>query len=267
MTVAMLVDTTRCVGCRGCQVACKSWNGLEPGRSGFSDTFGNPTRLDANNYTRVLFREVSAPDGSLKWSFVKRQCMHCLEPACASACPVGALQKTAEGPVVYRDEKCIGCRYCMVACPFQVPKYEWSSTAPLVRKCTFCTDRQSAGGKPACVSTCPTGALSFGEREELLALAHRRIATEPGRYHPEVYGERTVGGTGVLYLSAVSFARMGIEDEGFRTDLGDFPHGRYGKEWMAGVPFVAVAAGGLSLGLYYLNQRRAKVEHEEGKEG
>jgi formate dehydrogenase iron-sulfur subunit len=267
MTVAMLIDTTRCVGCRGCQVACKSWNELEAGQSSFSESGSNPRHLDANNFTRVLFQEVSTPEGGLRWNFVKRQCMHCLEPACASACPVGALKRTASGAVDYQDEKCIGCRYCMVACPFQVPKYEWSSLAPYVRKCTFCADRQGIGKKPACVSTCPTGALRFGEREELLAEAHRRIEAEPGRYHGEVYGERTVGGTGVLYLTPVSFDRMGLEEEGFRTDLSDLPYGRAGKVWMAGVPWVAAAAGGLSLGLYYLNQRRARVEQQEGKEG
>jgi formate dehydrogenase iron-sulfur subunit len=266
MSKAMLIDTTRCVGCRGCQVACKSWNELEAGTSSFSETGSNPRHLDANNFTRVLFQEVSAPDGSFRWSFVKRQCMHCLEPSCASACPVGALHKTAEGVVAYADEKCIGCRYCMVACPFQVPKYQWSSLAPFVRKCTFCADRQAAGKSPSCVSTCPTGTLRFGERQELLTEAHRRIDAEPGRYHPEVYGERTVGGTGVLYLTAVSFAQMGLEEEGFRTDLGEYPFGHRGKEWMSGVPWVAAAAGGLSLGLYYLNQRRAKVEQQEGKE-
>lgn len=266
MIKGMLVDTTRCVGCRGCQVACKSWNELEAGPSSFSATFSNPRHLDASNYTRVLFQEVSAPDG-LRWSFVKRQCMHCQEPACASACPVGALGKTAQGAVSYDDERCIGCRYCMVACPFQIPKYEWSSLAPKVRKCTFCADRQADGRAPACVSTCPTGALRFGDRDELLAEAHRRIDAEPRRYHREIYGERTVGGTGVLYLTAVSFDRMALEGEGFRTDLGDEPLGRRGAAWMAGVPWVAAAAGGLSIGLYWLNQRRAEVQKQEGKEG
>ena len=267
MSKAMLIDITRCVGCRGCQVACKSWNELPAGESSFSETGGNPRYLDANNFTRVLFREVSGRDGGVGWSFVKRQCMHCLEPACASACPVGALVKTAEGAVTYRDERCIGCRYCMVACPFQIPKYQWSSTVPFVRKCTFCADRQAIGKSPACASTCPTGALRFGERDDLLAEAHRRIQAEPARYYGEVYGERTAGGTGVLYLTAVSFDRMGLEGEGFRTDLGDYPFGRRGKEWMAGVPWVAAGVGGLAVGLAFLNQRRAKVEQQEGKEG
>ncbi len=267
MSKAMLVDTTRCIGCRGCQVACKSWNGLRAGPADFSDTGSNPKYLDANNFTRVLFREVATEDGGVRWNFVKRQCMHCLEPACASACPIGALVKTADGPVVYQDSRCIGCRYCLVACPFQIPKYQWSSTVPYVRKCTFCADRQAAGKKPACVGTCPTGALALGERDQLLQEAHRRIQADPGRYQPEVYGERTAGGTAVLYLTALPFEKLGLQDQGFRTDLGDLPHGRAGKRWMSGVPWVAVAVGGLSVALYQLNQRRAEVEKQERKEG
>lgn len=266
MSKAMLIDTTRCVGCRGCQVACKAWNDLKAGQTAFSDTGTNPRYLDANTFTRVLFREVSTPDGGVKWSFVKRQCMQCLEPACASACPVGALVKTAAGAVDYRKDRCIGCRYCLMACPFQAPKYEWSSTTPFVRKCTFCADRQAAGKQPACASTCPTGALLFGDRDELVAEAHRRIDAAPERYAPEVYGERTAGGTGMLYLTAVSFEQLGLADQGFRTDLGDAPYGRAGQRWMSGVPWVAATVGGLSVGLYYLNKRRAEVQKQEGKE-
>jgi formate dehydrogenase iron-sulfur subunit len=266
MSKAMLIDTTKCVGCRGCQVACKSWNELRAGKTAFSPTGANPIHLDANNFTRVLFSEGTRPDGRVTWNFVKRQCMQCLEPACASACPVSALVKTAGGAVDYRDERCIGCRYCMVACPFQVPKYEWGSAVPFVRKCTFCAERQAAGKKPACAATCPTGALLFGEREELLAEAHRRIDAAPDRYVPEVYGERTAGGTGMLYLTPVSFEQLRIEDQGFRTDLGNEPYGRVGVQWMSGVPWVAATVGGLSIGLYYLNQRRTEVEKQEGKE-
>ena len=266
MSKAMLVDTTRCVGCRGCQVACKAWNDLKAGKTAFSATGTNPRYLDANTFTRVLFREVPAPGGGMKWAFVKRQCMQCLEPACESACPVGALVRTADGAVDYRKDRCIGCRYCIMACPFQVPTYEWSSTTPFVRKCTFCADRQAAGKQPACASTCPTGALVFGEREELLAEAHRRIAAAPERYAPGVYGERTAGGTGMLYLSSVPFDQLGLQDQGFRTDLADVPYGRSGARWMSGVPWVAATVGGLSVGLYYFNRRRDEVQKREGKE-
>ena len=267
MTAAMLIDTTRCIGCRACQVACKSWNELPAGASAFSETGTNPRHLDARTFTRVLFQEVSAPSGETRWAFVKRQCMHCVDPACTSACPVGALVKLAEGPVVYRDDRCIGCRYCMLACPFQVPKFQWDARVPFVRKCTFCADRQAMGKKPACAATCPSGALTFGEREQLVAEAHRRIEAAPGRYARAVYGEATGGGTSMLYLTALSFDELGLARQGFRTDLGDVPHGRRGREWMSGVPWIAASVGCVSLGLYRFNQRRAEVQEREGKEG
>jgi formate dehydrogenase iron-sulfur subunit len=254
MSKAVLIDTTKCIGCRACQVACKSWNELKGEKSTFSETWSNPRFMSSNQYTRVIFREVAKPDGSLNWYFVKRQCMHCNDPACASACPVGALIKMPEGPVVYDDGKCIGCRYCMMACPFQVPKFQWESAVPLVRKCTFCADRQALGLAPACATTCPTGTLLFGERHILLNEAHRRIGTEPKRYYPQVYGDK------------IAFEELGLTQRGFRTDLGDVPQGIYGREWMSKVPFVALAVGGLAVGLHYLNQRRAETHAEERKE-
>ncbi len=267
MTRAMLIDTTLCVGCRGCQVACKAWNELGASRTALTETGTNPRHLDANNFTRVLFAEVSAPDGGLRWAFVKRQCMHCAEPACAAACPVGALVKLADGPVVYRDDRCIGCRYCMLACPFQVPKFQWDARVPYVRKCTFCADRIALGKEPACAATCPTGAIRYGERAELLAEAHRRIAGSPGKYQPSVYGERTGGGTSMLYLSALPFDRLGLDQQGFRLDLGEVSVARRSARWMSGVPWVAATVGFLSLGLYRLNQRRAEVREREAHEG
>jgi formate dehydrogenase iron-sulfur subunit len=263
----MLVDTTRCVGCRGCQIACKSWNDLEPRRSGFTDSGTNPRVLDSENFTRVLFKETETASGGVRWTFVKRQCMHCVDPACAAACPVGALVKTSSGPVTYDDSRCMGCRYCMLACPFQVPKFQWDARVAYVRKCTFCADRMAAGKLPSCAQTCPSGALQVGERQDLLREAHRRIAASPGAYHATVYGEKTGGGTSMLYLTAVPFEQLGLQDQGFRTDLGDRPHGKAGKEWMAKVPLLAATVGGVSLALYAFNQRRADVRKQEGEEG
>jgi formate dehydrogenase iron-sulfur subunit len=192
--------------------------------------------------------------------------MHCNDPACASVCPVGALEKMREGPVVYDDGKCIGCRYCMMACPFQIPKFEWGSAVPLVRKCDFCVERQAIGLAPSCVTTCPTGTLLLGERPQLLKEAYRRIGSEPKKYYPQIYGERTAGGTSTLYLTAVSLEELGLTRVGFRTDLGEIPHGIYGRDWMSKVPFVAVAVGGLAVGLHYLHKRRAEIKAEERKE-
>ncbi len=266
MSKAILIDTTKCIGCRACQVACKSWNDLPGQRTSFSDTWENPKFLDSKNYTRVIFREASQPGGDLKWQFIKRQCMHCQTPACASACPVGALKKLPDGPVVYNDDLCIGCRYCMMACPFQVPKFEWESAVPLVRKCTFCADLLAIGQEPACSASCPTETLIYGERDKLIKEAHRRISVNPARYHHQVYGERTGGGTSMLYLTSVSFDAMGLSHLGFRTDLGDYPHGLYGRDWMAKVPWVALTVGGLAVGIHYLNKRRADVQAQEHKE-
>jgi formate dehydrogenase iron-sulfur subunit len=267
MAKGMLIDTTRCIGCRGCQVSCKAWNELGTSGAAFSETGTYPRHLDANNFTRVLFREVAAEGGRVRSVFLKRQCMHCVEPACEAACPVGALTKTKDGPVVYEDARCIGCRYCMVACPFNVPKFQWEARAPFIRKCTFCADRQAAGMKPACAATCPAEAITVGERPALVAEAHRRIDASPRRYAPAVFGERTAGGTSVLYLTAVPLEALGLAGEGFRTDLGDEPHGRATREWMAKVPWFALTVGGLALGLYQHNQRKGAVQAQERKEG
>jgi formate dehydrogenase iron-sulfur subunit len=267
MSKGMLIDTTRCIGCRGCQVACKAWNELDAVPSGFSATMTSPQRLDASTFTRVIFRDVVLADGRVKSVYVKRQCMHCVEPACASACPVGALQKTAAGPVTYADSRCIGCRYCMLACPFSVPKFQWSAVAPYIRKCTFCADRQAAGQAPACASTCPAQAITFGDRAELVREAHRRIDATPGKYATTVYGEQTGGGTAVLYLTPLPIEALGLDQDGFRTDLGHVAQARASQEWMANVPTLSLAVGGLALGLFHLNQRRAEVEKLEGKEG
>jgi formate dehydrogenase iron-sulfur subunit len=263
---AILIDTTKCIGCRACQVACKSWNDLPGESTKFSETWSNPRYLDADNYTRIIFREVNSPEGNIHWHFISRRCMHCLTPACVSACPVGALQKLPDGPVVYNDDRCIGCRYCMMACPFQIPKFEWSKAIPLIRKCTFCADRLAINQEPACAASCPTGSLLFGDRNQLLKEAHRRIGAYPGRYYPQVYGEKTGGGTSKLYLTAASFETLGLNHRGFRTDLGDVPQGLQGREWMDKVPWVAVAVGGLCTGLYYLNKRRDEVQAHEKKE-
>ncbi|MGD0827416.1 MAG: 4Fe-4S dicluster domain-containing protein [Desulfobaccales bacterium] len=266
MSKAILIDTTKCIGCRACQVACKSWNDLKGGKATFSETWSNPRFLSSNQYTRIVFREIPRSDGRLEWHFISRRCMHCLDPACVSACPVAALVKLPSGPVVYDDERCIGCRYCMLACPFQIPKFQWESPVPLVRKCTFCADRQAMGLAPACTTTCPTGTLLFGERAELLTEAHRRLGLEPKKYYPQIYGEKIAGGTSKLYLTPLSFEELGLTQVGFRTDLGDAPQGLRGREWMSKVPLVAVAVGGLAVGLYYFNQRRAAIEAKEPKE-
>lgn len=209
----VLVDLTACIGCRKCEWACNQANHLPavPVQA-FEDTsvFASLRRPDASHYT-VVNRFPGAGEAD-RPVFVKAQCMHCEDPACCSACIVSALEKQPDGAVVYTPWRCMGCRYCMVVCPFQIPAYEYfNATTPQVRKCTFCHERISQEGKvPACVEICPPQCLTFGRRSELLALAHRQIAGGSGRYADHVYGEREVGGTSWLYLSSVPFSELGF---------------------------------------------------------
>ena len=142
--------------------------------------------------------------------YVKRQCMHCVAPACASACPVQAMVKLPTGPVTYDASRCMGCRYCMIGCPFDIPKYEYESNMPRVRKCTFCAKRQAEGKRPACAEVCPSGALLFGKRSELIEVAKTRIYQNPDRYVHHVYGELEAGGTSWLYITDVPFEQIGL---------------------------------------------------------
>ena len=199
---AMLVDVTRCTGCERCVQACVEINQLDAERA---DRDG-ATAAGGLSSQRLCTLATLEEGRSARVS-----CMHCLEPSCVSACLVGGLTKTAEGAVVYHPEKCIGCRYCMLACPFHVPRYEWESPHPFVRKCNLCHPRLVDDKLPACVEACPHEALSFGSRDEMLKLARRRIDESPGRYIAHVWGEHEWGGTSVLYLSDVDMAAIGLD--------------------------------------------------------
>ena len=206
--VAMLFDTTRCIGCQACVAACAEANGLVP------DTLLSgglhQTPLDLNSHTKNIIKLYQDPDGTS--SFVKRQCMHCLDPACVAGCPFGALKKGDRGVVTWNASQCIGCRYCEVACPFEVPKFEWDMFNPKIVKCEFCREqRLDQGQEPACTAACPTDAVVFGLRSDLLADAHARIAQKPNTYaEGRVYGETEAGGTQVLYLSHMPFEKLGL---------------------------------------------------------
>jgi Fe-S-cluster-containing dehydrogenase component len=200
---AILVDVTRCTGCERCVAACGEANGRDPQRAR-ADRATAPDGLSANR----LLSLVQVEPGR----FARLSCMHCLEPSCVSACLVGGITKTPQGPVVYDPDKCIGCRYCMLACPFHVPRYEWSETAPFMVKCAMCFERLAEGGTPACVEACPNDALAFGPRDALLRAAHDRIAAHPEAYLPRVWGEHEFGGTSVLYLSDVDLGALGWPD-------------------------------------------------------
>lgn len=252
----MLIDVTKCIGCRSCQTACKQWNNLPATKTSFNPDWTNPPTMTATNWTRVAFHLIEdEKTGNVQWRFVKNQCMHCEEPACESACFVHAFVKTPKGPVVYKENLCVGCRYCMLACPFQVPKYEWDKAFPAVRKCRFCYDRLQEGMQPACTSACPTGANKFGTRKELLDEAHKRIAENPDKYVNQVYGEKEYGGTSVLYLSDVPFEQLG-----FRTDVSQESIPSYTWKVLKWTPYVAVGWTAVLTALYLYTKRRADVE-------
>lgn len=252
MAKAMLMDLTKCIGCRGCQAACKQWNDLPAETTHNWGSYENPPRRSARTWTTITFNEVT-DRGNFAWVFAKRQCMHCQAPACAAACIVGALRKTPEGPVVYDDHKCIGCRYCTLACPFGVPTFEWDTPVPYIRKCTMCADRLAEGMEPACAKACPTGAILFGERDELLKEARARIQTQPGRYVRQIYGEHEAGGTSMLYLSAVPFEKLGF------PSLGPEPIPRYAEVAMRAVPPTIVGVAAAMAGVYWVIKRREQM--------
>ncbi len=206
----VLVDLTMCVGCRLCEHACKKANGMEPGPvESYDDqsVFRVERRPAPDGFTVI---NAYTPDGG-KPVHVKVNCLHCNHPACVSACIVGALRKQENGAVTYDAWKCIGCRYCMVACPFQIPAYSYDDAfTPRVLKCEFCNHRQAEGKTPGCIDACPRQAIIFGKRNRLLEVAHERIRRRPGEYVDHVYGEHEVGGTSWLYLSPVSFEKAGF---------------------------------------------------------
>ncbi len=240
---ALLIDITMCVGCNGCQDACKVQNKLPEGKE---------ESLTATAYTAL------ETHGEV---YVRRMCQHCDQPTCVSVCPVGAFTKTAEGPVLYDESKCIGCRYCMQACPFQVPRYEWTSNYPRVQKCRLCPERIKAGKQTACAEACPTGATKFGDREALLREAYERIKAEPDKYVHRVYGEHEVGGTSILYLTSVPFEKLG-----FRTQLSDEPLPELTWNVLSKIPSVVTVGGVLLSGIYWITSRREEVARAEGKD-
>jgi formate dehydrogenase iron-sulfur subunit len=247
--VAVLVDSTLCLGCRGCEVACSEANDLpEP-----ADDNMEVRRTTTTQALTVVNRyELESGDDR----YVKIQCMHCLEPACASACLVRALEKTSSGAVVYHADRCLGCRYCMISCQFDVPRFEYEKAVPLVRKCSFCAGRQASSEAPACVEACPAGALAFGRRSEMLLEAKKRVFQEPDRYVHHVYGEREAGGTSWLYIGDAPFERLGLPAVGERSNA------EAASGALAAVPLVMTLWPTLLVGLWAINRRRTEIGEE-----
>ncbi len=252
--VGMLYDATLCIGCKTCVVACREANGLPPETPEWTEGLWDaPPGLD--EYTKNIIQLYREGD---EQSYVKHQCMHCLDPGCVNACMIGALQKRDFGIVTWESDRCIGCRYCQVACPFEVPKFEFHSANPKIVKCELCIHRIKEGKQPACCEVCPRGAIIYGTYDMLLEEAHRRIEASPDRYIQKVYGETDGGGTQVLYISHVPFEKLG-----FPQGLGDEPVGKMARDVQHGVykGFIApTVLYAVLAGVIWRNRRSAGEE-------
>ena len=252
MAKALLYDATECIGCLECESACAAANGLP-----YDDAVAKIKKTSDTKYTYVAVKN----DGEEK--YMRSLCMHCEDPTCVSVCPVKALTKTAQGPVVYDASKCMGCRYCMMACPFQIPKYERTKAIPTIKKCIMCSERVAAGKPTACAEACPTSATMFGDRDLLLVEARKRIDENPLKYINHIYGEKEAGGTDVLMLSSVRFSEFGLPanlpTESLPSITGNV---------LAHVPDVVTIGSAVLGGIYWITHRReivAKTEKEEGE--
>jgi Fe-S-cluster-containing dehydrogenase component len=256
--IGVLCDTTRCIGCRSCEVACSRVHSEE--LHGFVPDINNDNALekirDTSDRQWTVVNRFKTEKGDV---FVKRQCLHCWQPACAAACLVNAMHKTKNGPVTWDGDKCMGCRFCMVSCPFDIPKAEYLSWNPRIQKCNLCYERLQQGKKPACVEACPTDTLMFGTKRQLMEIARHRVYSHPDKYVHQIYGEHEAGGTGWLYLSAVPFDQIG-----FRTDLGTTPYPEYTKQFLVSVPLILFGVPAFLLGLNELADRKKEVRENGG---
>ena len=248
----ILYDSNLCGGCQVCEIVCGEQYGFP-----FPEDEPVPGIIrEPNEERRVAVNCCNTSKGEM---YIRKACNHCNNPACASACLTKAMLKTDEGPVIWREEKCMGCRSCMIACPFDIPKFEYNSPNPKIQKCRMCFELLQDGQMPVCVENCPAEALLFGKRKDLIEIAKARIYEDPENYHHAIYGEHEVGGTGVIYLSSVPF-----EELGFRTDLGTVPYPEYNKTFLYSVPIVLILWPAFLLGLHNASkERRLKKQNEE----
>lgn len=245
----VLYDSARCKGCRGCEYDCAEANGLplpEPAK-------GIAPVRETSETKRTVVNEYKTSRGIV---YIKKQCMHCSEPACVAACLTQAMHKTKAGPVIWRGEKCMGCRYCMVSCPFDVPKFEYHSANPRIQKCDMCFNRLKTGETPACVTNCPNEALFYGTRREIIREARKRIVENPDLYVDYLYGEHEAGGTCWMYLSPVNFRELGMKN----IQKASYP--ALTKGFLYSVPTIFVLFPALLAGIW----QSTKHDNQSGEE-
>jgi Fe-S-cluster-containing dehydrogenase component len=245
----MLYDSTRCIGCLACESACAEAHNLPQSQ----DELEVGVMRKTSEFQRSVINVYNTSKGE---TFGKKQCMHCNEPACVAACLTQAMHKTKEGPVIWREDKCMGCRYCMVSCPFDIPKFEYHSANPKIQKCDLCYDRIMKGGIPACAEACGE-ALTFGTRKEMIVEARKRIAGNPDVYYEQIYGEDIAGGTGLLFLSAAPFNEVGLN-----TKLQKSSYPALSKGFLYSVPSVFVLLPPLLLGIHEATKNSQPKEDE-----
>jgi formate dehydrogenase iron-sulfur subunit len=249
MIHSILIDVTRCVACEKCIAACVECHDLDPKMA----ELDRAVTRDGLSASRLV--SIQKVDNG---RFARKSCMHCIEPSCVSACLVGGISKKPEGPVVYDRDKCIGCRYCMLACPFHIPRYEWNRKAPFMVKCDMCSDRLSAGEQPACVEACQEGALKYGDRETLIQEAHALIGQNPERYIYHIWGEKEFGGTSVLYISDVDLETIGWPT----TDAAAIPS--LTEPLIHKTPLIGFTVAFSLIGLNWIVNRRNQVAALDG---
>ena len=257
---AVLVDVRRCIGCKGCQVACKAWNKLPAEQTQVTGTeFTNPTYFSPITWKIVRFKEIGDYDntqpgtGGLKWRMLADNCKHCIEPSCVSVCPTGALWKRSDGPVLYDINRCIGCGYCEMACPWGIPQFDEELHS--IRKCTMCFDRIDQGLEPACVATCPTDALQFMTREEA-----ERKAQEAETEGLHTYGYSEIGGTSWIYISDVPFSEFGL------PELSSATHKNFQSNLLTRFAGVGLLGGAALVVIKTYADRRETLSQEGGGE-
>ncbi len=237
--VGVLVDETRCIGCRKCELACAEAHGL-PKPNLEADAIVGKQRPTTESQLTVVNGFGTAGEET----YAKRQCMHCAQPACVSACLTGAMHLSSRGFALWDSKKCMGCRYCMIACPFDIPKFEYHKAVPNIRKCDLCHDRLQEGKQPACVEICPSKVMLFGKRSDLIEIARTRIYQHPDEFSHSIYGEHEAGGTGWIYISPVP-----MEQLGFKANLGTVAYPEYTKQFLYSVPVVDILLPTLLLAL------------------